>query len=156
MNTTRTKVRPWQAVSIRVAENEHGIAIRDLLIANGLMDAMTQTRWDDIFPFWLLAMVGDEVVGCIQMVAAKPYGFLEFMAIKPGVSNGVKAVTVKKLLHAGCHQLRAMGSDYAVGTVPTTLKSYKNVLRRNGCLIGQQCNLTYKRLFGEQKFWRIP
>jgi hypothetical protein len=150
---TEVKTRPWQAVSIRVAQNEHGLAIRDLLVANGIMEALAHGRWDDIFPFWLLAMNGDEIVGCIQMVAAKPYGFLEFMAVKPGVSTGVRAVTVKKLLHAGCQQLRELGSDFAVGTVPTTLKSYKNVLKRNGCLIGLQCNLTYKRLFVGERFW---
>jgi hypothetical protein len=144
------KLRPWQAVKIRVAQNAHGQEVRKLLIDNGIMEAMTNTRWDDIFPYWLLATVGDEIVGCIQMVAAKPYGFLEFLCVKLGVSKAVRAVTVKKLLLSGCHQLKALGTDYAIGTVPTTLKSYKTILKENGCLIGFQCNIVYKRLFGER------
>lgn len=144
-----TKLRPWQAVKIRVAQNERGESVRQLLLSNDVSEAMTNTRWDDIFPYWLLATVDDDPVGCIQMVAAKPYGFLEFLCVKPGVSNGVRAVTVKKLLLIACKQLRAMGSDYAMGTVPTTLKSYKTVLKANGCIIGQQSNLVVKRLFGD-------
>jgi hypothetical protein len=142
----KSKLRPWQSVKIRVAQNNQGMAVRELLIQNNILEGMADARWDAIFPYWLLAVNEDEIIGCIQIVAAKPYGFLEFLCVKPGVTNQVRAVTVKKLLLVGCQQLRAMGSDYAVGTVPTTLKSYKNVLRNNGCMIGFQCNIVYKSL----------
>ena len=142
-----TKVRPWQAVQIRVAQNAHGSEIKQLLKDNGVYDSILDTSWDDIFPFWLISTVGNEIVGCVQMIAAKPYGYLEFLCIKPGVSNGVRVVSVKKLLLTGCQQLRALGSAFAIGTVQA--KSFKTVLKNNGCVIGPQCNITVKRLFGE-------
>jgi N-acetylglutamate synthase-like GNAT family acetyltransferase len=144
MVVTERKVKPWKAVSIRVAKNEHGASIRDLLTQNGVSESVTNANWNDIFPYWLISVVEGEVVGCVLMVAAKPYGFLEFLCVKPGVSNGVRAVTVKKLLLTASQQLKAMGSSFAMGTVYS--KTFKNVLKNNGCVIGPQCNLTVKWL----------
>ena len=139
------RIKPWRAVTIRVARNEIRDAIRELLADNGIM-ALTDARWDDIFPHWLIATIDDDVIGCLHVVPSRPFGYLDFLCVKPGVSKSVQAVTVKKLLLTGCGQLRELGADFAVSFVEHRLKSYRNVLKNNGCLLGPSGNAVIKRL----------
>lgn len=139
------KVKPWKLVVIRVARNETGDAIKGLLVDNGIM-ALTDARWGDIFPHWLIATINDDVIGCLHVVPSKPFGYLDFLCVKQGVSKSVQAVTVKKLLLTGSGQLRELGADFAVSFVEHRLKSYRNVLKNNGCLLGPSGNAVLKRL----------
>jgi len=133
-------------VVVRVAKNEAGGEIVKLLIANKVPAQMTYCNWGDIFPYWLIATIDDEVVGCIQTVPGKPYGYLDFLYVKPGVTIKVRAVAVKKLLLTGAAQLRALGCEYALGFVENSLKPYKQVLRNNGVMIGPQGNCIVKKV----------
>lgn len=136
----------WKSVVVRVARNEAGGEIVKLLSANKVATQLLYCKWDDIFPYWLIATLEDEVVGCIQTVPGKPYGYLDFLYVKPEVSNKVRAIAVKKLLLVGASQLRQLGCEYALGFVENSLKPYKQVLRNNGVVIGPQGNCIVKKL----------
>ena len=139
------KVKPWKAVVIRVARNEAGDAIRELLVEADV-PVLVNTDWNDIFPHWLIATVNDEVIGCLNIAPSKPFGYMNFLCVKQDVSKSIRAVAVKKLLLTAAAQLRDLGSDWAVSFVENKLKSYRNVLKNNGCLLGPQGSAVIKRL----------
>ena len=140
------KVKPWKAVVIRVARNEAGENIKTLLASAGTPEWALAVDWKDIFPYWLIATVNDEVVGCVQVVPAKPYGYIEFLCVKPEAKSSLRIVAAKKLFIGACQQLKALGSDYAFGFVGLKNKPFKNLLKKEGCLISTEGHLTVKKL----------
>ena len=140
------KVRPWKAVVIRVARNEAGEEIKKLLASAGTPDWTLAVDWSDVFPYWLIATINDEVIGCAQVVPAKPYGYIEFLCVKPDAKSSVRIVAAKKLFVGACQQLAALGSAYAFGFVDIRNKPVKNMLKKEGCLISREGHLTVKKL----------
>ena len=140
------KVRPWKSVVVRVARNEAGAEIKKLLALAGTPEWALDVDWADIFPYWLIATVDDDVVGCAQVIPAKPYGYIEFLCVKPDAKSSIRIVAGKKLFVGACQQLQALGSAYAFGFVALRNKPFKNMLKKQGCLISSEGHLTVKKL----------
>lgn len=115
---------------IRMARNAEGEQIRDLLVQNGFK--APPLRWDDVEPFWLVAEHEGLVVGCIQVLLAKPFGHLEMLATVQNLPHRVRAVLIRDLLAAGSATLQKGGAQYAVGLVPFEMKTWKRLLKRRG------------------------
>lgn len=126
-------------IAVRVATNEQSPAIVELVTKAGF--AIEGIDWSDIEPYWLLAELKDEPVGCIQVLPGKPIGHLEMLAVKESLSHIERAQTVWRLLYAGANTLKRTGASMACGTIPFKLKAYKKLLKKRGCEVITSGNL---------------
>lgn len=132
-------------VQARLASNLEGEIIRELLELNGYNFPVTD--WSDIYPFWIVAVEGEDIIACAQIVMGKPMGSAEFLAIRPGLSKRVKILALKALIMAGMATLRAHGCSLAFTFVPFENKDWKEILKSKlGAVTVTSGNIFCKKL----------
>ena len=131
-------------VKIRLARDETGPAIAAILKDNKI--ELPETDWSKVFPAWLIATVDDEVIGCIMVLPAKPFGFLEFLFVKPSVSFKLRAIAIRKLCMQGAATLTLFGCSYIFGSVEKTNSKFSDILKKNGMVKAAEADLMVKRL----------
>lgn len=114
-------------VEVRLAVNETGPKISEILKANGLA---LEADWSKIFPHWLIATVDDEVIGCCQVVMSKPVGYVEFLYVHPEVPFKLRAIALRKLGYQAMGTLHHAGCQYVAGMVSTKNKKFFNVIEK--------------------------
>ena len=129
---------------IRLATNEDGPRIGELARQSGF--TVDGLDWSEVHPFWLVAERGGEIVGAIQIILAKPIGWLEMLVLEPDLSDISRARVVKALVEDGTTALRGFGAQVAMGSVPFELKAYKRVLKKRGAVVAFSGNTMIKRL----------
>lgn len=139
-------IRRTALPTIRIAGNEDGEKIAALLQQVGWDVKNVEIDWRDIYPYWLLAEQDGDFIGCIQTLLSKPVGRLEFLAVRPGLSHQLHALTVSALLLGGMATLKAHGVTLVAGTVPHDLKSYKRILKKRGGVVIGTGAVILKRL----------
>jgi hypothetical protein len=115
-------------VQIRLALDVYGKDIEKILAENDVF--LPGADFSKVFPHWIIAMVEDEVIGCLQVMPAKPIGWLEMLAVKPSVSFKLRAIAMRKLMQQGIATLYLGGSQLAFATVGTSNKKMKSVLEK--------------------------
>ena len=130
-------------VNTRLAENKDGKKIKELVTSAGFN---IDIPFDDIYPFWLVAEYENEIVGCIQTCIGKPIGRVEMLAAKKSLPHRICAIVVLQLLVTAINTLKQSGAVMASGVIPFTMKSYKRILRRYGCVTFATGNLMAKKL----------
>lgn len=113
-------------VEIRLAVNEAGPLISQVLADNGI--TLDGADWSKVFPHWLIATVGDEVIGCVQVAISKPVGYLEFLFVRPSVPFKLRAIAIRKLMIQGFATLHMAGCQYVGGVVAQKNAKFANVL----------------------------
>lgn len=97
-----------------------------LLAENGIV--LAGADWSKVFPNWLIATDGDEVIGCVQVMPAKPMAWLASLYVKPSASFKMRAIAIRKLIAAGMATCHAAGCAYVVGMVDVENGKFENVL----------------------------
>lgn len=115
-------------VEIRLAVNEAGSLIEEVLRENGI--EVPGADWSNVFPYWLIACVDDQVIGCCQVLRAKPVGYLEFLFVRPSAPFKLRAIAIRKLLIQGFATLYTDGCNYVGGVVATKNLKFVNVLQK--------------------------
>lgn len=128
---------------VRLAENTDAPRIKELVVGAGWK---IDVEFAEVYPYWLVAEIDDEIKGAIQVCPGKPMGRLELLSVDPGVSFPQRARIVRELDIQGAATLRKGGSELAVGMIPFGLKSYKKVLKKRGCVVIGQGNMVAKKL----------
>ena len=132
-------------VSIRLAKNEEGEKIHDLVNKNGFK--INDLDWSDIHPFWLAAVdEEDSILGCLQVCVSRPIGRIEMLSVKPDVTPIERAIIVKSLIIAATITLKKGRAQLASGLIPFDMKSYKKILKKRGCVVIASGNLMAKKL----------
>jgi hypothetical protein len=110
-------------VEIRLAVNDAGPAIAAVLKANGI--ELEHADWSKVFPHWLIATVDDDVIGCCQVLPAKPVGYVEFLFVMPSAPFKVRAIAIRKLIIQSMATLHftAVASTSAGSSTPRTTSS---------------------------------
>ena len=134
-------------VKIRLATNEMGPHIRDVLAENGI--ELPEAKWDAVFPTWLIATVEDEVIGCCQVLLAKPVGFVEFLFVRPSVGFKLRAIAVRKLIIQGLATLYHGGCQYCGGVVSRNNEKFHGVLEKLNFVQAGNATVMLKRLTSE-------
>lgn len=129
---------------VRVSTDEDGEQIHELL--KGMGFTIDGLDWSSVGSYWLVAEIDGKMVGCIQIIAGKPIGWLEMLSYDQSLGDMEKARTVKTLVEGGNGGLAMLGCTAVMGTVPFELKSYKKVLKRRGAVIVSSGNIFAKRL----------
>lgn len=140
---TRAQVLRDQ-VQIRLALDSAGPLIAEVLKANGI--EFPGADWSKVFPNWLIATVDDEVIGCIQVMPAKPVGWLEFLFTKPSVSFKLRAIAIRKLCFQGAATLKMGGANFLCCSVEHVNKKFYNVLKKYDVIEAGSAALMVKRL----------
>jgi N-acetylglutamate synthase-like GNAT family acetyltransferase len=85
-------------INVRMAKNDDGPAVERLMEMNGFFQWDNWAiDWSDLEPHWLVAELDGEVVGCIQVVPAKPIGRMEVLSVNPELGLISKGAVVKRL-----------------------------------------------------------
>lgn len=136
-------------IKVRMAKNEDTDReiLKTLVMGSGFRT--TGLRWSEVSPYWLLAELDGEVKGCIQVCFGKPIGRIEFLCTDPHVYHRIRAVLVRDLLVAACATMKEFGCEAVIGTVPFEYKSYKKMLKDNGCVVVDSGNIIMKSLSEE-------
>lgn len=117
-------------VKIRLAADDSGPLIADVLRANGV--ELPGADWNKVFPNWLIATVDDEVIGCLQVLPAKPVTWCEFLHVKPSAGFKMRAIALRKLMAAGMSTAFHNGSSYVAGMVDGRNQKLYEVLEHMG------------------------
>lgn len=115
-------------VKIRLALDECGQQIAVILAENGVV--IPGCDWSRIFPSWLIATVGNDIIGCIQVMPAKPVGYCEFLFTKPGISFKLRAIAIRQLIEQGIATVRLAGASYCACTVHSENAKFLGVLEK--------------------------
>ena len=127
-----------------MAANDAGHLIQGLLKANDI--EIPYADWSRVFPHWLLATVEDEVIGCVMILPAKPFGFVEFLVVKPTTSFKLRAIAIRKLCFQAAGTLKIYGSSALFCTVLKNNRKFADILEKHGMVTVDQCDLKMKRL----------
>lgn len=131
-------------VEIRLAVNEAGPAIEAVLKANGI--ELPHADWSKVFPHWLIATVGDDVIGCCQVLPAKPVGFVEFLFVTPTTPFKLRAIAMRKLLIQSFATLHYGGCQYVGGVIATKNVKFANVVEKLRVVKTYNADMYVKRL----------
>ncbi len=130
-------------MKIRLAQNEDGPRIGELARHSGF--TVDGLDWSEVHPFWLVAE-DEKITGALQVILAKPIGWLEMLVLDPDLSHLARARVVRKLGTAGMTALKGFGAQVAMFSVPYEEKSYKKVLKRRGAVVASSGNVLAKHL----------
>jgi hypothetical protein len=132
---------------IRMALNSEGSIIRRLAEAQTLPPEFKDVfNWDDIYPYWLVAVNGAGIVACLQVCPGKPMGRLENLSTAEGLDPHIRSRAAKILIEAGADTLRQMGSSAASSIVPFANKPAKRVLKRHNYKVTLSGNVLMRAL----------
>lgn len=111
-------------VKVRLAPDEAGVEIGHILAEHGI----TGLSWDKVFPNWLIATEGDNVIACVQVLVGRPIGYANFLYAKKDVGFKLRAIALRKLLLAALASIRGYGAEWACANVAET--RFRDVLER--------------------------
>lgn len=131
-------------VEIRVAVDAAGPAIAQVLKENGI--ELSGADWSKVFPHWLIATVGDDVIGCCQVLIGKPVGYVEFLLVRPSAPFKLRAIAIRKLILSSMGQLNHFGCQYVGGVVATRNFKFADVLEKLKFVKTYSADLHVKRL----------
>ena len=128
-------------MNVRLATNADGPRIAEL------QPHFVDLDWSDIYPYWLVAEKGGEIVGCLNVALSKPIGRLDLLSIDDSLSPHARGRAFRGLFMQGLATLGAAGAQTALGLVPFELKSFKRVLKKHfNAEVVEQGNIIIVRL----------
>ena len=88
-------------MKVRLAQDDDGPRIGELARASGV--GVEGIDWASVHPFWLLAERDGAVIGAIQIILAKPIGWLEMLSLDPELGHRSQAQAVKARVEFGAN-----------------------------------------------------
>ena len=131
-------------MKVRLAHDEDGPRIGELARASGF--GIDGIDWSSVHPFWLVAEKDGEMIGAVQLILAKPIGWIEMLVLDADLTTRQQAMAVKTLVDRSLLSLKVFGAQLAMWSVPHELKGYKRVLERRGAVVTSTGNVMAKRL----------
>ena len=143
---TRAQVQR-DKVKIRLATDEAGLLIADVLKSNGI--ELPFANWSKVFPSWLIATVDDDVIGCVQVMPAKPVGYAEWLYVKPSAPFKMRAIAVHKLIYAAIATVQQAGASYITCLQDNNNTKFSDVLKKINFVPVSENTRLVKRLAGD-------
>jgi predicted N-acetyltransferase YhbS len=94
---------------------------------SGALDAIS---FDEVYPYWVVSEKDGEVVGCIQVIPAKPIGQLENMGVREDLPQRERIRIGRTLVYHGLGVLRAYGSKAVASMVED--EKFQHVAEKRG------------------------
>lgn len=131
-------------VQVRIAVDDCGPEIGRLLSENGVV--LPDESWASVFPNWLIATDGDQIIGCIQVMPVKPIGWCSCLYVLPSAGFKLRAIAIRKLIAAGMSTCYTAGCAYVGGMMDTRNVKFSDVLTKLNFVRGPDHMLMLKRL----------
>lgn len=116
------------SVEIRLAVDSAGPIIADLLKENGI--ELPGADWSKVFPNWLLACVGDDAIGCLQVMPSKPIAYCEMLCVSAKASFKLRAIAIRKLILQGIATAYHGGASYVACNIDDGNFKFENVIEK--------------------------
>ena len=136
--------RALKEVKVRFAHDGEGMAIAQLVHSSH--EAVPNVTWEKVRPHWMVALKDDEIIGCVQVCYSVPIGRMEFLSFAPNLPYRTRALAVKALLNLGAITLKMAGAQAVAGCIPFADKSFKEMLKDNGCVLYHSANVLGKKV----------
>lgn len=88
--------------------------------------------WSGASPYWLIAEMGGEMVGAIQLSPGNPIGRMEFLFVEKSMRKRSRALTVRGLTTLGATILAKGGAQIVCGMIDEEQDSFAKVAERRG------------------------
>jgi len=132
-----------ESVEVRMATDDEGTIIRDLTA----QEQMRQLDWSRVNPYWLVAIIKDQIVGAIHFALGLPIGRLEMLVYNEGLDTHDRSTVIRALILHGIKSHYKMGASGIMIAVPFGEKKIKKILRdRLGGEIIDSANIVFKGL----------
>lgn len=136
--------RAMREVQVRFARDGEGMAIAQMVHCSH--DAVPNTTWEKVYPFWMVAEREGELIGCVQVCYSIPVGRMEFMSFVPNLPFRTRALAVKALLHLGSLTLKKSGAQVVAGCLGFEQKGFKQILKDQGCVVLTSGNVLARKV----------
>lgn len=121
-------------VQVRYALDEDGPRIGELAALCGAPGL----DWSRVAPYWLVALLDDEIVGALQMLYGYPLARIDFLWIDPALGRRERALVTRDITDFAIVMLHAGGCEIVASSIDSSLKSYLRVAAGRGwSLVGE-------------------
>jgi hypothetical protein len=125
--------RALREIRVHFARNSEAMAIAQMVHSSHV--AVPAVDWSrGVYPHWIIASKGDEIVGCVQICYSTPIARMEFLSFVPGLSYRTRALAVKALLALAALTLKNAGAQVVAGCLGFDQKGFKEILKAEGCV----------------------
>ena len=131
-------------VTVTLASNGDAEDVQRLVLAAGF--DVPEIGWGNIYPHWLVAEIGGEIVGCMEVLLGRPVGRLEYLTLDEGLKNRARVLVLRSLIIQGMVTLREYGAQLVSSMVPFEHKDWKKALKKRGGWVMTSGNLMIARL----------
>ena len=121
-------------IKVRFAVAGEGPLLHHLALASGKWEIDGLDWTFDPFPYWLVAELDSEPVGCVQMCPSLPFAFLEFLCVLPSLRHRDKAIVARDICNEARRLCRSHGAQFVSLTVQPHLDNWTQVLDRRGAV----------------------
>lgn len=123
-------------VKIRLAPDGAGVLIQKILEDNDVI--LEGINWSEsIYPYWLLATVDEDVIGCVQVIPAKPFGIIEFLYFDPKAPFKMRAIAAQKLILQAMSNLYQGGVNYSMSFVEQVNGKFYDIIEKYAVKVGE-------------------
>jgi N-acetylglutamate synthase-like GNAT family acetyltransferase len=130
-----------------MAKNSDGDAVAGLMDACGFFQWENWAiDWSDLEPNWIVAEHDGKLLGCIQVVPAKPIGRMEILAVDPALGMKTKGAVVKKLTDHAIATNWMYGAQAVSSMIPYDLESYFGVAMNRDWISIDEGHMVMRRL----------
>ncbi len=112
----------------RGALNSDGARIQELVDPGGV--CYPGVSWDSVEPWWVVVLDEDRIIGCVQVIASKPIGHVEFLGLEESLTDSQKAYAIKVIERYAQVQLHLSGVFIARSSIPYTEKQWKKIVKK--------------------------
>jgi N-acetylglutamate synthase-like GNAT family acetyltransferase len=102
--------------------------------------------WHDLEPNWLVAEHKGTVLGCIQVVPAKPIGRMEVLAVDPDLGLITRGVVVKMLTDHAVAMNKMYGAQAVSSLIPSSEADYFHHALERGWIELDEGSIVMRRL----------
>ena len=141
---TTKKIRKSRfAPKVTFATDDEGMLIGELVKSNGFN---IEADWAEVNPHWLVAKDDGKIVGCLQVLPAKPISRGEMLATDLELNSMRRAQVAWRLIVAATAVFKMTGSQYASMMVLFENKHFKKLLKKRGAWTIGQGNIMIARI----------
>ena len=102
--------------------------IAEILKENGI--DLPGVDFSTVFPHWLIACDGDDVIGCLQVMPSKPIAYCEMLCVTEKASFKLRAIAIRKLILQGIATAYHGGASYVACNINAGNFKFENVIEK--------------------------
>lgn len=125
--------RALREVRVRFARDSESMVVAQMVHSSHV--GVPHVDWSrGVYPHWIVAQRGDEIVGCLQICYSTPIARMEFLSFQPDLAYRTRALAVKALLSLATLTLRNSGAQVVAGCLGFDQNGFKEILKTEGCV----------------------